>query len=454
MYSIFQGILADEMGLGKTVEVLSCMLCNPREDIPKPIPLPVINICQETRKRRRRRSPSPTEFELYEHEDEVLDEKDGHFEPIEAKSVDKTDSGDDESDNEDMIAQVDGGDSDDEDFEESEQESETSEEEYIPRSKRSRKVHFDDEEVSDEDVPLASITKKAFAAKNKKQAAKPKKAKMKNTNIAPDFDPASILANKTINSKSKLEDMILYAIVKKHTGNNAAGVSVGVIKKYIIAMFDKKQSEKQNKLINNELAKLVRLGKILNTSGLKGASGTYDNFLFILLVDIHSMIFCLGSFVINPDFENFDSRSLYVDMELDPIDQFIEDLITERCYEGQNYVKIKTKTELQLEKAKKERKAKKESLYDKLLPMYELELGSEVIKPNRQKRWNGTFFDTKVERQDYFECICGSDLDHDEDRKYRVQCKECRADLFLLEIIGFLPNISSFQVLNTNTLNV
>ena len=133
----------------------------------------------------------------------------------------------------------------------------------------------------------------------------------------------------------------------------------------------------------------------------------------------------LGSFVINPDFENFDSRSLYVDMELDPIDQFIEDLITERCYEGQNYVKVKTKTELQLEKAKKERKAKKESLYEKLLPMYQLELGSEVIKPNRQKRWNGTFFDTKVERQDYFECICGSDLDADEDRKYRVQCKEC-----------------------------
>ena len=80
------------MGLGKTVEVLSCMLCNPREDIPKPEPLPVINISQETRKRRRRRSPSPTEFQLYEHEDEVLDEKDGHFDSIEAKSAEKIDS--------------------------------------------------------------------------------------------------------------------------------------------------------------------------------------------------------------------------------------------------------------------------------------------------------------------------------------------------------------------------
>ena len=38
-------------------------------------------------------------------------------------------------------------------------------------------------------------------------------------------------------------------------------------------MFDKKQNDKTNKQINNELAKLVRLGKILNTSGLKGASG-------------------------------------------------------------------------------------------------------------------------------------------------------------------------------------
>ena len=226
------------MGLGKTVEVLSCMLCNPREDIPKPEPLPVINISQETRKRRRRRSPSPTEFQLYEHEDEVLDEKDGHFDPIEVKSAEKTDSGDEETDNDDMIAQVDGGDSDDEDFEESEQESETSEEEYIPRSKRTRKVHFDDEEVSDEDIPLASITKKAFAAKNKKAAApaaKTKKAKMKNTNLAPEFDPASILANKTVSEKSKLEDMILYSIIKKNTGGSQ-GVSVGVIKKVKTAL--------------------------------------------------------------------------------------------------------------------------------------------------------------------------------------------------------------------------
>ena len=66
------GILADEMGLGKTVEVLSCMLCNPRTDIPKPEPLEVINIFKESRKRRLRRTPSPTEFHLYENEDKDL----------------------------------------------------------------------------------------------------------------------------------------------------------------------------------------------------------------------------------------------------------------------------------------------------------------------------------------------------------------------------------------------
>ncbi len=224
-------------------------------------------------------------------------------------------------------------------------------------------------------------------------------------NTSTNFDPASILAGKNVNEKSKLEDMILYAIVKKCEGKGGnVGVSVGVIKKFLEHMFNKKMNEKTNKQINLELVKLINLGKLLNTSGLKGAS---------------------GSFLINPDFESFDSRSIFADKDLDSIDSFIEQIITERCYDGQSFVKVKTQTELKLEKAKKERLAKKESLYDKLRPMYELELGSEVIKPNRQKKWHGTYFDTKVEQQEYFECICGSDLDADEDRKYRVQCKEC-----------------------------
>ena len=76
------GILADEMGLGKTVEVLSCMLCNPRTDIPKPEPLEVINISKESRKRRHRRTPSPTEFHLYENEDKDLGVKYLVFSPL------------------------------------------------------------------------------------------------------------------------------------------------------------------------------------------------------------------------------------------------------------------------------------------------------------------------------------------------------------------------------------
>ena len=82
MLSTKGGILADEMGLGKTVEVLSCMLCNPRTDIPKPEPLEVINIFKESRKRRHRRTPSPTEFHLYENEDKDLGVKYLVFSPL------------------------------------------------------------------------------------------------------------------------------------------------------------------------------------------------------------------------------------------------------------------------------------------------------------------------------------------------------------------------------------
>ena len=57
------GILADEMGLGKTVEVLACMLNNPRPNVPKPEYLKPV-IVEKTKKRRnvRTREKSPTEF--------------------------------------------------------------------------------------------------------------------------------------------------------------------------------------------------------------------------------------------------------------------------------------------------------------------------------------------------------------------------------------------------------
>ena len=65
------GILADEMGLGKTVEVLSCMLCNPRKDIPKPEYLEPIKIEEKKKKSRRRRTPSPVEFILRDSAESV-----------------------------------------------------------------------------------------------------------------------------------------------------------------------------------------------------------------------------------------------------------------------------------------------------------------------------------------------------------------------------------------------
>ena len=223
---------------------------------------------------------------------------------------------------------------------------------------------------------------------------------MKNTE--PTFNPAEILGDKEITEKSKLEDLILYSIVKKSPNNT--GVSVGVIKKYLDEVFKRKITEKSNKNINLELVKLIDAGKLLNTSGKRGAS---------------------GSFIINPDFADFDSRSQFAGKDLDPIDTFIEDIITERCYDGKPYEKVKTKTELKLEKEMEEKRAKKDSLYNKVLPMYEQMLGGEIFNKNRNRKWNGTFFDTKVEQTDFFECICGSDLDAEDDKKYRVQCNEC-----------------------------
>lgn len=48
------GILADEMGLGKTVEVLSCMLCHPRQNVKKPAYQDPINIESHKPKRKRK----------------------------------------------------------------------------------------------------------------------------------------------------------------------------------------------------------------------------------------------------------------------------------------------------------------------------------------------------------------------------------------------------------------
>ena len=56
-------------------------------------------------------------------------------------------------------------------------------------------------------------------------------------------------------------------------------------------------------------------GQLLNTSGIRGSS---------------------GSFVVNPDFETFDSRKSYLSPKtaLSNVDIVIEDVITKYCYNG------------------------------------------------------------------------------------------------------------------------
>merc|ERR1712062_174772 len=121
--------------------------------------------------------------------------------------------GDDES-SEDQninIAQIDGGDTSDEDFEASTSSTSSEEEAYVPVPSRRRRMKGNYEDYSDsEDLPLSIARKKA-----------------KNTTPTSKFDPASILGNKNINEKSKLEDMILYAIIKKSTSKSktSSGVS-------------------------------------------------------------------------------------------------------------------------------------------------------------------------------------------------------------------------------------
>ena len=181
---------------------------------------------------------------MYEDENEVLDEEIENqsivrkrkvsFAVPEAMEISDEATMDEESDqDQDLnIAQVDGGDdTSDEDFEATS--STSSEEAYVPVPSRRRRMKGNYDDYSDEeDIPLSIATKKVFSRKKSNEKNKTtvkskesstttsrKKAKTKNTNPTPNFDPASILGNKNINEKSKLEDMLLYAIIKKSTSN-------------------------------------------------------------------------------------------------------------------------------------------------------------------------------------------------------------------------------------------
>jgi len=113
--------------------------------------------------------------------------------------------------------------------------------------------------------------------------------------------------------RSQRKDKIVDGIVKwdhfKLFQTDDKAVSVSAVKKILESDYGKTSNAK----INVELATLAKKGLIMNTSGTKSASGSY---------------------VINPEFENFDTRRSFLAKNLDNVERVIEDVITKVCYDG------------------------------------------------------------------------------------------------------------------------